>query len=88
MVLMQRIHNNTFFSAVTRKFGMKTCCAGCVQPIGKDDYVMKARDNVYHVACFSCAICRFQLKTGEQFGMRDNYIFCQVSGDDRRASFC
>ena len=46
-------------------------------PISSQELVMRARDMVYHVGCFACASCNAVLNTGEQFGMRDNLIFCK-----------
>ena len=39
---------------------------------------MRARDQVYHIGCFSCERCKRILATGEYFGMRNTKIFCKA----------
>lgn len=39
---------------------------------------MRARDQVYHIGCFSCERCKRILATGEYFGMRNARIFCKA----------
>ncbi|GAB6029221.1 LIM/homeobox protein Lhx9 [Chamberlinius hualienensis] len=38
---------------------------------------MRARDFVYHLHCFSCASCNKALTKGEQFGMKENMVYCR-----------
>ncbi len=38
---------------------------------------MKARDDVYHVRCFTCASCDVRLSKGDHFGVRDGLIYCR-----------
>ena len=59
-----------------RKFAVRNC-ARCQMPISSQELVMRARELVYHVTCFACASCNCVLNTGEQFGMKDNLIFCK-----------
>lgn len=59
-----------------RRFVLK-CCAHCRLSIGADELVMRVRDHIYHLSCFSCAVCGKQLTTGEQFALSDTLIFCQ-----------
>lgn len=39
---------------------------------------MRARDLVFHIRCFSCAVCNTPLTKGDQFGMRESKIFCRL----------
>lgn len=39
---------------------------------------MRARHLVFHVNCFSCAVCNTILNKGDQFGMRDSTVFCRL----------
>ena len=39
---------------------------------------MRAQANVYHVKCFTCAVCNCLLHTGDHFGIYDNKIFCRT----------
>lgn len=59
-----------------REFGAK--CSSCLRNIQASDWVRKARNNVYHLACFSCAICARQLSTGEEFALQDTRVYCKV----------
>ncbi|XP_043242671.1 LIM/homeobox protein Lhx2-like [Amphibalanus amphitrite] len=38
---------------------------------------MRAKDYVYHIHCFTCITCNVPLSKGDQFGMRDGYIYCR-----------
>ncbi|XP_053631303.1 LIM/homeobox protein Lhx9 isoform X2 [Cherax quadricarinatus] len=52
-------------------------CARCTQTIGSSELVMRAREFVYHVQCFTCAHCNVQLTKGDQFGMSGPLIYCR-----------
>lgn len=38
---------------------------------------MRARHLVFHIRCFSCAVCNAPLTKGDQFGMRESTVFCR-----------
>ena len=65
---------------VCRRFAMKKC-ARCHLDISSDELVMKARQYVYHIHCFTCAHCHKVLSTGEYFGMRDETVYCKAHYD-------
>ncbi|XP_039269670.2 LIM/homeobox protein Lhx9-like [Styela clava] len=44
-------------------------CAGCGCWISAEDLIMKARELIYHVACFTCITCRRILVPGERFSI-------------------
>lgn len=52
-------------------------CARCHQGIAANELVMKARELVYHISCFTCSSCHKPLSTGDQFGMKENLIYCR-----------
>ncbi|XP_044255370.1 LIM/homeobox protein Lhx9-like isoform X2 [Tribolium madens] len=60
-----------------RLFGMKRC-ARCQATIISSELVMRARDLVFHVHCFSCAVCNSPLTKGDHFGMRDGAVLCRL----------
>ncbi|XP_064390545.1 insulin gene enhancer protein ISL-2-like [Halichondria panicea] len=53
-------------------------CSACRQPINKTDYIMRARDQVYHSKCFSCFKCDVTLPPGEQFGFHEGRLYCKT----------
>ncbi|VVC39436.1 Homeobox domain,Homeobox, conserved site,Homeobox domain-like,Zinc finger, LIM-type [Cinara cedri] len=59
-----------------RLFGIRRC-GRCQAAILPSELVMRARDTVFHVPCFSCTVCTAVLTKGDQFGMRDGAVFCQ-----------
>ena len=56
-----------------RRFGTK--CSGCGHGISPQDLVRKARDQVFHLKCFTCFVCRKQLLTGEELYVVDDTKF-------------
>uniref|UniRef100_A0A8C4NK83 LIM homeobox 2 n=1 Tax=Eptatretus burgeri TaxID=7764 RepID=A0A8C4NK83_EPTBU len=59
-----------------RRFSAQRC-AGCQLGISASELVMRARDLVFHLRCFSCAACRRPLTPGEHFGMRGALVYCR-----------
>ncbi|XP_050446921.1 LIM/homeobox protein Awh-like isoform X2 [Cataglyphis hispanica] len=57
-------------------FGAK--CAKCGRSVGAGDWVRRARERVYHLACFACDACSRQLSTGEQFALVDARLLCKA----------
>lgn len=40
--------------------------------------VMRARELVYHLNCFTCTTCSKMLTTGDHFGMKDTLVYCRL----------
>ncbi|GBN62997.1 LIM/homeobox protein Lhx9 [Araneus ventricosus] len=59
-----------------RLFAVKRC-ARCQRGIFANELVMRARDLVYHLHCFTCAWCNTALTQGDYFGLRDNLVYCR-----------
>lgn len=68
-------HEALPFFFTFRTFGAK--CAKCSRNIAPTDWVRRAKDQVFHLACFSCDQCGRQLSTGEQFAMIDEQVLCK-----------
>ncbi|XP_043275864.1 LIM/homeobox protein Lhx3 isoform X4 [Venturia canescens] len=59
-----------------KRFGTK--CAGCGQGLAPSEVVRRAQELVYHLTCFSCALCSRQLDTGDQYYlMEDRKLVCK-----------
>ncbi|XP_046604908.1 protein apterous-like isoform X1 [Neodiprion virginianus] len=61
-----------------RMFGGMKRCARCQAAILASELVMRARELVFHVRCFCCAICTIPLTKGDHFGMRDGVVLCRL----------
>ncbi|XP_046386556.1 LIM/homeobox protein Awh isoform X1 [Ischnura elegans] len=59
-----------------KSFGAK--CSKCCRSISATDWVRKARERVYHLACFACDACKRQLSTGEEFALHDGRLLCKA----------
>ena len=59
-----------------REFGVK--CSACTQHIHSTDWVRRAKNYVFHLACFACDSCKRQLSTGEEFAMVDHRVVCKT----------
>ena len=57
-----------------RLFGAK--CDKCGSQFGKNDYVMRAKNRIFHLECFRCVACEQQLIPGDSFALQDDGLFC------------
>ncbi|XP_055931826.1 insulin gene enhancer protein ISL-1-like isoform X1 [Argiope bruennichi] len=62
-----------------RLFGIK--CARCNVSFSRNDFVMRARNKIYHIECFRCVTCTRQLLPGDEFALRDDGLFCKADND-------
>ncbi|XP_063050351.1 LIM/homeobox protein Lhx2-like [Engraulis encrasicolus] len=60
-----------------RRFSVQRC-ARCHLGISASEMVMRARDLVYHLNCFTCTSCNKMLTTGDHFGMKDTLVYCRL----------
>ena len=57
-------------------FGAK--CDKCHHYFDKNDYVMRAKNKIFHLDCFRCNACEKPLVPGEEFALKlDGSIFCK-----------
>lgn len=59
----------------TRIYG--TRCSKCCHLVTQSDWIRRAGDQVFHLACFACDSCTRQLSTGEEFGLVENRVLCK-----------
>ncbi|XP_052412937.1 LIM/homeobox protein Lhx6 [Carassius gibelio] len=57
-------------------FGIK--CTRCGLQVSANNWVRRAGNDIYHLACFACFFCKRQLSTGEEFGLMDNQVLCRL----------
>lgn len=62
-----------------RLFGAK--CAKCNQGFSKTDFVMRARNKIYHIDCFRCETCARPLIPGDEFALREDGLFCKADNE-------
>lgn len=65
------------FPVSFRRFSVQRC-ARCHLGISASEMVMRARESVYHLSCFTCTTCNKTLTTGDHFGMKDNLVYCRA----------
>uniref|UniRef100_A0A182WXM7 LIM zinc-binding domain-containing protein n=1 Tax=Anopheles quadriannulatus TaxID=34691 RepID=A0A182WXM7_ANOQN len=59
-----------------RVFGSRRC-SKCLASISSSELVMRARHLVFHIRCFSCAVCNTPLNKGDHYTIRDSAVFCR-----------
>ena len=52
-------------------------CDKCFRHFSKDDYVMRAKNKIFHMNCFRCAACEKQLVPGDEFALKHDELFCK-----------
>lgn len=60
-----------------RIFGARRC-SKCLASISSSELVMRAKQLVFHVSCFSCEVCNTRLTKGDQFGIKNSSILCRL----------
>ena len=59
-------------------FGSPGQCSACAKPIPAFEFVMRARDNRYHLDCFTCQVCKARFCVGDKFYLSlDNRVLCE-----------
>ena len=71
--------NNLSSFHLFRLFGTK--CAKCSRSVTKNDFVMRAKNQIYHIDCFRCIACSRQLVPGDEFALREDGLFCKEDNE-------
>lgn len=45
--------------------------------IRQDEVILRAKQFIYHLDCFTCVTCHIPLHPGDEFGLKDELIFCR-----------
>ena len=45
--------------------------------IRQDEVILRAKQFIYHLDCFTCVTCHIPLHPGDEFGLKDDLIFCR-----------
>ena len=69
--------NNLSSFLLFRLFGTK--CAKCSRSVTKNDFVMRAKNQIYHIDCFRCIACSRQLVPGDEFALQRGQRNCGES---------
>lgn len=77
IIIYKRIRQSKRFVILIRRLFAVSRCSRCRAGIFATELVMRARDLVYHVACFTCASCGTPLNKGDHFGQRDGLVYCR-----------
>lgn len=60
---------------ICRIFSLRRC-ARCGSGISSTELIMRAKDLVFHLGCFSCVLCSKNLSTGDMASVRENLLIC------------
>lgn len=71
------VYEESWRFVCSRRFSVQRC-ARCHLGISASEMVMRARDSVYHLSCFTCTTCNKTLTTGDHFGMKDSLVYCRL----------
>ena len=45
--------------------------------IRQDEVILRAKQFIFHLDCFTCVTCNVSLHPGDEFGLKDDLIFCR-----------
>ncbi|CAF1359266.1 unnamed protein product [Adineta steineri] len=52
-------------------------CTRCHTMIRQDEVILRAKQYIFHLDCFTCVTCNILLHPGDEFGLKDDLIFCR-----------
>ncbi|CAF1057724.1 unnamed protein product [Rotaria sordida] len=52
-------------------------CTRCNRIIQQDELILRAEEFIFHLKCFTCNICNILLHPGDDYGLKDNLIYCR-----------
>jgi len=78
-IICFQLLNNISSFLLFRLFGTK--CAKCSRSVTKNDFVMRAKNQIYHIDCFRCIACSRQLVPGDEFALREDGLFCKEDNE-------
>ncbi|CAF2457026.1 unnamed protein product [Rotaria sp. Silwood2] len=58
-------------------------CTRCNRIIQQDELILRSEQLIFHLKCFTCSICNIVLHPGDDYGLRNNLIYCRDHFFDR-----
>jgi LIM homeobox protein 2/9 len=52
-------------------------CTRCNIVIKQNEIIHRVEDLIFHLECFTCVNCNILLHPGDEFGLKDNHIYCR-----------
>ncbi|KAI7813158.1 putative LIM/homeobox protein LMX-1.2-like [Triplophysa rosa] len=74
-LMLGKFNNITNIQCELQLFATK--CSGCLEKIAPTEFVMRALESVYHLACFCCCVCDRQLCKGDEFVLKEGQLLCK-----------
>lgn len=66
---------DNIISRLSRIFSTRQC-AKCDVQLRCDELVMRARDLIFHLHCFCCALCQLPLSPGDTAAVQGGQLYC------------
>ncbi|CAF4954021.1 unnamed protein product, partial [Rotaria socialis] len=62
-------------------------CTRCHTIIRQDEVILRAKQFIFHLDCFTCVTCNILLHPGDEFGLKDDMIFCRHHYFEQQQSY-
>ncbi|CAF1122952.1 unnamed protein product [Rotaria sp. Silwood1] len=62
-------------------------CTRCHTIIRQDEVILRAKQFIFHLDCFTCVTCNILLHPGDEFGLKDDLIYCRHHFFEQQQSY-
>ncbi|CAF1657346.1 unnamed protein product, partial [Adineta ricciae] len=73
----QILCKDDYMKCINMRKSSSQTCARCQHLIQPDDTILRAEQYVFHIDCLTCIVCDMHLHSGDEFGIRENMIYCR-----------